>query len=382
MSMYLCPALMDWLLFFVTFAIFYSAGQRGIGLWECTLLGVTLQIAYMAGSVVAGYLLNAKNAKKILLQSTALCGLLSAFCLKIEAFASLAASLVVFGIAMAFFFNSFQTFMRSESSLGMTLKSSVAMYNFSWSFGAGAGSLTAGLLYVLGTWTLIGTALAATAVIIGLLLLHKSSGEERITGDGEIEEGSPDARPVSPAYVLIGWMMIFTILFVQRPLFTFLPPMFAKDGTSSLMASLPLFAMMTVQAFVALFMWRFRDHLYRRTSFWIVQIIAALAFAAIWLWPSYAVCLALLLLLGAYSGYAFFCSIYYASNSKRSSFNIGVNEGLVGLGSIAGIFAGNAWMKASGSDTQIYLMCAVGIALSTAAQVAVASLWRPSGRKA
>jgi len=376
MLMYLCPALMDWLLFFVLFAVLYSAGIRGFSIWECTLLGVILQAAYMPGSVIAGYFLNSKNAKSILMRSATACGLLSAFCLRLESFWAIAVSLVVFGFAMAFFFNSFQTFMRSEASLGMTLKSSVAMYNFSWSLGAGAGSLTAGILYNLGVWVLIATALASTVAILALLFLHKGSKEERLSGEGSIEESPPGAPPVSAAYVFIGWTMIFTALFVQRPIFTFLPPLFAKGGTGSFMASLPLFAMMAVQSLVALAMLRWREHLYRRTSFWIVQSLGSIAFVAIWLWPRYAVCLWMLLALGVYSGYVFFCSVYYASNSKRSSFNIGVNEGLVGLGSIVGIFAGDFWMRASGSDTQIYLMCACGLAVSTAVQIAVATIWK------
>ena len=263
--------------------------------------------------------------------------------------------------------------MRSEASLGMTLKVSVSKYNFAWSMGAGVGSLTAGLLYELGTTTLIFTALLSVFAIIALLLMHKPSKEERVTGDGMIEEGSSQARPVSGHYVVIGWIMVFTALFIQRPLCTFLPPLFASGGTSSLLASLPLFAMLGLQAVVALFMWRLRDHLYRRTPFWTVQALAALAFVAIWLWPFYLVCLFMLLLMGVYGGFIFFCAVYYVSNSKRSSFNIGVNEALVGLGSLAGIFVGDYWMRHSSSSSSIYLMCACGLGLSMLLQVAVAT---------
>ncbi len=373
MLMYLCPALMDWLLFYVLFAVLYSAGIRGVSLWDCTLLGAVVQAAYMPGSMIAGYILNAANAKRILVWSTVTCGVLSIVCLKIEAFAVLMIAMAVFGFVMAFFFNSFQTFMRSEASLGMTLKFSVSMYNFAWSFGAGVGSLTAGMLYSLGKGVLIAAAILSILAILALLRVHKASAERRVTGDGMIEEGSPDARPVSNSYVAIGWLMVFTALFIQRPLCTFLPPLFAGEGTNSFLASLPLFAMLGLQAFVAFFMWRLRDQLYRRTPFWIVQALAALAFVAIWLWPNYLVCLFMLLLMGVYGGFIFFCAVYYVSNSKRSSFNIGVNEALVGLGSIAGIFAGDFWMRHSSSSSSIYLMCACGLGVSMLLQVAIAS---------
>ena len=373
MLMYLCPALMDWLLFYVLFAVFYSAGVRGLGIWDCTLLGVVLQAAYMPGSVIAGYFLNGGNAKRMLIWSTAISGMISVACLKLEAFWPLVTALAFFGLSIAFFFNSFQTLMRSSSSLGSTLKSSVSKYNFAWSIGAGVGSLTAGLIYQLGTTALILAAILSVGIVLAIIHLHKDSKVERAIGDGMIEEGSTEARPVSQSYVIIGWMMVFTAMFVQRPICTFLPPLFAKGGTSSIMASLPLFAMLALQAFVALIMWRFRDQLYRRTPFWVVQILAALAFVAIWRWPVYTVCLLMLFVIGIYGGFIFFCAVYYVSNSKRSSFNIGVNEALVGLGSIAGIFAGELWMRHSGSSSGIYLMCATGLVLSMLLQLAVAT---------
>lgn len=373
MLMYACPALMDWLLFYVLFAVLYSAGLHGASLWECTLLGAVLQAAYMPGSVIAGYLLNASNAKKILAWSALASGGVALACLALSGFLALILSMALFGFASAFFFNSFQTFMRSEASLGMTLKASVSKYNFAWSVGAGAGSLTAGSLYALGTGALMAAAALSIAAILALLAVHKPSGESRTVSDGVIEEGSPAARPVSNSYVAVGWLMVFTALFIQRPLCTFLPPLFAGEGTSSLLASLPLFGMLALQALVALFMWRLRDQLYRRTPFWIVQAAAALGFVAIWLWPEYLVCLLVLLLMGVYGGFVFFCAVYYVSNSKRSSFNIGVNEALVGLGSIAGIFAGDWWMRSSSSSSSIYLMCACGLGLSLLLQVALAS---------
>ena len=47
--LYLCPALMDGLTFFVLFAILYAAGERGMSLSQCAWLGGTFQLAYMTG---------------------------------------------------------------------------------------------------------------------------------------------------------------------------------------------------------------------------------------------------------------------------------------------------------------------------------------------
>jgi len=40
MLLYLSPALMDWMVFFVSFAVFYAAGACGVGMAEWASLGV------------------------------------------------------------------------------------------------------------------------------------------------------------------------------------------------------------------------------------------------------------------------------------------------------------------------------------------------------
>ena len=86
MLMYLCPALMDWLLFFAFFAVFYSAGVRGLSMHECAILGILIQVAYMVFSLVVGHLLNRRNAKTILLVSTVMCGIFGVWSLCVEQF--------------------------------------------------------------------------------------------------------------------------------------------------------------------------------------------------------------------------------------------------------------------------------------------------------
>ncbi len=372
MLMYLCPALMDWLLFFVFFAVFYSAGIRGLSMHECAVLGILIQVAYMIFSLVVGHLLNRRNAKAILLASTAVCGIFGIWSLYAEHFWILMTVLMLLGVSASFFFNSFQTFMRGEAEPG-ELKNSVAAYTFAWSLGAAFGNITAGYLYKWGQPVMIATVATVVGLVVILLLRHKTKDSGTASADEHIEEGSPNARKVSPIYVLIGWFMIFTVTFVQRPLCTFLPPMFAHENIGSLMASMPLFAHMAVQALFGLAMIRFRDILYRRTPFWIIQGVGSLAFCAIWIWPSYTVCFFVLMLLGIYAGFAYYCAVYYASNSGRRSFNIGINEALVGLGSIAGMFFGEWWMRFSGSESGIYLVCSVGLVVSMIIQVLIAS---------
>ncbi len=359
---------MDWLVFFVSFAVFYAAGARGVGMAECGWLGILFQAAYMTGSFASGHLITHRNARRVLLVSTLVCGISSVSILCSGDFWPLAAGLVVFGGSAAWFFNAFQAFMRGAASVG-SLKTSVALYNLSWCFGAAMGNVTAGWLYRWGVTALILAVVFATGTI--LFLLARKHAEHVPPVDEPVESGSCRKYPVANHYILIGWLMIFTVTFVQRPLFTFLPPLFAKDHISSLWASLPLFMHMAVSAIFAFAMFRFRDFLYRRTPFFVIQCGAVAALCGMWVWPSYWVCFSMLCVLGIYAGFAYYCAIYYASNSGRRSFNIGVNEALVGLGSIVGIVLGDAWMRHSGSPTNIYLVCAAGLAASVAAQMTI-----------
>ena len=370
-GLYLCPALMDWVVCFVSFAVFYAAGARGAGLRECGWLGMLYQAAYMASSLVSGHVITRRNARAVLWVSTLGCGVSSAAALGSSAFAYLAAGLIVFGAAVAWFFNSFQAVMRGEGALG-SLKSSVSLYTLSWCMGSALGTLTSGWFFQGGVTALVAAVLIATAAMAILLARNARPSTDGPLPEETVEHGTRQKYPVSNAYIAVGWLMIFTVTFVQRPIFTFLPPLFAAEGIGSLQASLPLFLHLAVSAVFGLFLYRYRDTLYRRTPFVIFQSAGAAALCAMWRWPTYWVCFSMLCLLGIYAGYAYYCAVYYASNSGRRSFNIGVNEALVGFGSVAGILLGDLWMRRSGSSAGLYLVCAAGLALSLIVQLGLA----------
>ena len=368
---YLIPALLDWMLFFALFAVFYAAGLRGFSMQDCGWLGILFQTAYMFSSFISGTFITQGNAKRVLLLSTIACATASIFVLVVEAFYLLAIGLLLFGMAAAFFFNSFQAFMRGEAAVG-TLKTSVAVYTLSWSLGAALGNVTAGWLYQWGVWVLNSAVIAATVLILFMLTRPVKSKLAQEALPEQVEQGTCLKYPVADIYIAIGWLMIFTVTFIQRPLFTFLPPLFAAQGISSLWASLPLFMHMAVAACFGLAMCFFRDYLYRKTPFFIMQCGGVLALCAMWWWPTYWICFAMMCLLGIYAGFVYYCAVYYASNSGRRSLNIGVNEALVGFGSIAGIVLGNWWMEHSGVTTQLYLVCAAGLVASVVAQIILA----------
>lgn len=371
MIIYLGPALMDWLLFLVLFAVLYGAGQRGLSMLECAWLGGLYQITYMLVSLLVGSLLTRQNARCILLVSAVLCTALGALSLCCTGFLMLLVALGLLGIMAAFFFNSFQTFMRGESPPGALSRTS-GIYTLAWSLGAAGGFFSSGAVYRLGA-----TALAALDVIVGLIILwslaaYKPRPAQAPSSDDRVEQGQTNARPTDPRYLIVAWVMIFTVMFVQRPLQTYFPAISARAGIDSFAASIPLGLQMVLLGLIGFGMIPLRRVLYRRTPLLLVQAAAALLCLALWRWNSLALGLVGLSLLGIYYGFACFSAVYYASNYGRRSFNIGVNEFLIGLGSFAGLFVCQWWMQRGGSDDGMYLVCGLVLAFAAVLQLIAA----------
>ena len=371
---------MNWLVFFVLFAVFYAAGQRGAAIGDCTLFGILFQVTYMFFSILAGHLLNKDSAKRYLLMSICAAAVSAVLCLYVSSVFMISSFLLCLGVGTAFFFNGFQAYMRTNSDPG-TLKRNIGYYNCSWSSGGALGTISAGLMYSLGFYGMASVVLFSALLMFCIIFLRKSRQSNAPSAEEHVEHGSEKARPVNSVYVLTGWLMMFTLLFVQRPLFTFLPPLFAEQGISSEKASIPLFLYMAAVAMFSLVMFIFRDFLYRRTPIWSIQLCGVFALLLIYFIPAYPVCSIGMLLIGLYSGFMFYSAIYYASNSGARPFNVGVNESMVASGSIAGIFAGDIAMRLSGSGNSIYLICAAVLLISFLIQISIPSFAHKSPLK-
>lgn len=372
MRIYLCPALLDWLIFLVVFAVLYSAGERNVSTFRCAWLGGAPQIGYMLTSLVAGFLINHRNARALLLGSTVCTALLSVYCIFTTAYFPLLAGMIGLNICMALFFNAFQMFMRNETVPG-NLAWSVGIYTMAWSLGAGCGVLSSGVVYRFGPFALSGIALLVGGIIMTALLTyvpqkHRDEGRE-------IEETVQGGRPPIPIYIIIGWLLIFTSFFVQRPLHTLFPKISAESGISASWAGLPLFLNMVFQGVVGLIMAKLPSALYRRMPLLIIQIAGAVFCGIILLRPtSLALTFIGVSLLGICAGASCFLSVYFCSNSGNRSMNIGVNEFLVGLGSFAGLFAAEGRMDATGNQYALYQVFAVAMIVSALIQVTLATI--------
>lgn len=359
---------MDLVAYFFVFAVLYAAGSKGMPDRQCFWLGAIFPLAYMLSSLMLSKILSKENSLFFLVAGTVLTVASGIFGLFSDSFTYLLCSFAALGIFLAVFFNSFQSFMRNRTSPG-NLTRSVALYTASWSIGCSFGYIISGYLYSFGIVVMSLASAATGLVILGIIYLLTREPEISVSSDEHVEEGPEGSRPVNHSYVIIGWIMIFTVMFTQRAVATFFPIISAQEGISSGITSIPLFLNYFVQGVFGYWMWRHRRELYRRKSIIISHLGAALIFLSIWYHPTFPVCLAGLCLLGIYAGFAYFCAVYYASNSGNRTFNIGINEFIVGLGSFAGIFCCEWWMRKSGSPAGMYILCALVTAASLLIQL-------------
>ena len=374
MFMQICPALMDWTVFLVLFAVLYGAGERGFSGLQCAWIGGVGQLAYMVTSPLVGLLLTRCNARGLLLASTAGSTVMGIACLLWTSFAIQLASQALLFVFLALFFNSFQTFMRSETMPG-GLAVTVGRYTLAWSVGSAAGFLSSGSLYRLGPLALGVMTLLVGAVILVALLRHQRRPHALPSADEHVD-APPGARAVNAHYVLVGWCLVFTAMFVQRPLQSLWPAMCARTAILPFLPGLVLALHMLLQGVWGHRVAAFSAWRYRRTPLVVLHLAGAILLGLAWLKPVFPMSAAVIVALGLYMGYAYFAAVYYASSSGRRSFNIGVNECLVGLGSFAGLFAAQWGERLLGTDGGMYAVCGIALLVSLLIQVTLAS-WRP-----
>ncbi|NUQ63118.1 MAG: hypothetical protein HUU20_11630 [Pirellulales bacterium] len=373
MFMQICPALMDWIVFLVVFAVLYGAGERGFSGLECAWIGGVGQLAYMATSLLAGLVLTRRNARGLLLASTAGSTVMGIVCLLVTSFAPQIACQAVLFALLAFFFNSFQTFMRGETAPG-GLALTVGRYTLAWSVGSAAGFLSSGSLYRLGNLALCATTLAVGTTILVALFRHQARPYALLSAD-EHGDDPPGGEPAANfRYLIVGWCLIFTAMFVQRPLQSLWPAVCARTAILPFLPGLVLALHMAVQGVWGYRVAAFGAWRYRRFPLVVLHLAAAVLLGLAWLKPVFPIAAAAIVALGLYTGYAYFSAVYYASNSGRRSFNIGVNECLVGMGSFAGLFAVESGEMLIDKDGGMYAVCAIALLVSLASQFALASL--------
>jgi len=377
MKIYFVPFLLDFILFMVQLRLSDASGREmRLSNAQATSLLVAFNLAYFVVCPFVGRALNARTTRPILLFSIAAILLLGVPLLWTTSWLPALILMSGLGASAALAFNSFQSLMRGRSPEG-ALSATVAKYNVSWSLGIGSGFLLGGILKSLGQpiWlsALCGLAVAAiwwmiwseSAPPIGDDAASSTrfarDGTKRDTNERDTNERDTNERDANAEtgfgdarYVAIGWSLCLTANFVQRPLATFIPKFSAQAGHSAWMAGALLCALMWSQVLGGYVTYRRANWLYTARPIVVLQIGTALALCGLWMSRSYAMSLMAMVFLGVLHGFAFFCAVFYCSNSLRSAHNVGINEMSVSVGNIGGMIGCNAAIRWMGSDLAFY----------------------------
>lgn len=374
MKIYLFPFLIDLMLFLVMLRLSDAAGREmHLTNLQAALFMVSYSVFYLVACLVIGRLLHRDNARTIFLTAIFALMLLAVPLFFTQTFWPTLWIFSFFGVAVAVAFNSFQTFMRGEAPPG-SLALTIARYTIAWSLGVSCGVLFGGLLKNFGgPFALAAFTVVACSIILVLGFTHKPQHSENESSDATVEHVdeallSSRLRAVDSRYVMIGWLLCISANFSQRPLTTFIPKFYAENGNAPWLAGSLLFLMFFAQALSGYTCRHKRELLYRAQPLISVQLLIVVALSILWQAPSLWVSAAMLLLLGVLFGFVFFSCVFYVSNDVRSSRNVGINEAMVGLGTILGMAVSESSMRIFDNPTAFFPACIAVIALLTGCQ--------------
>ncbi len=193
-------------------------------------------------------------------------------------------------------------------------------------------------------------------------LTHKAQGSEHESSDATVEDVNAEMvssrlRGVDGRYVMIGWMLCLSANFSQRPLTTFIPKFYAENLSPPWVAGCLLFVMFITQAICGYACRKWRHLLYRPQPLVTAQLLVILALAVLWLAPGLWISAAMLLVLGGLFGFLFFSCVFYVSNDARSSHNVGINEAMVGVGTILGMLVSELSMRKLDNPAAYFPAC-------------------------
>ena len=375
MRIQLCPALMDWIVFLILFAVLYSAGERGLTGGQKAWLGAISMVTYTVTSLLVGLVLTRGNARALLIWSTLLTTILGAVCLIVVHFQVQMVILGLLGVTLATFFNSFQTFMRGETIPG-GLALTGARYTFAWSGGSSLGFLSSGFVYPLGPVALAGVNVVVGLTVLWILLRHRPRDRAEAGADDHEAASVAGGSRVDPRFVYAAWCIIFATAVMQRPLQSLFPAACGRIGISSTWAGSVLFLHMLIQGIWGHRMVHFERWQYRRLPLIIAHLAASLVLGWMAWWNTFAVTALGIIVLGFFTGFAFFSAVFYSSNSGHRSWNIGVNECLVGLGCLVGLFVSERWIAYVDNDAAMYVAGAIALLGSLVLQLGLTSVPR------
>ena len=364
MIIYFAATLADIILYVIMFAVMYRSGQQHLTFMQSALLGAALNFSYVPASFIAGIVLTDKNCKKLLTASGTGILIIGIAVILSPSFIKTFILLFLIGACAAFFFNSFQAYMRTFPD-SKEMSHAVALYTLFWSSGVSLGFVFSGFFYSMGIWWLAAVISICGTTALLIIGIYKPAPARNIQQAATPRPGSSSITEHSK-YVFIGWIIVFLVTFVQRAIQTFFPVICATENISAYLTGIPLFLMMLFTALTGYWMKNLQKLFYAKPLILLMNLAAIIMLLLIWLIPNYFIYIIGFSVMGIYGGFGYFSSVFYSNNDyANKSRNVGINELMVGVASILGIFICEFAIRLTGNTKSIYLLCSIILILST-----------------
>ena len=371
---YLFPAMMDMVLgavFFVT-AVRYS--ESGASSLTVTGVMATWAFIYSIFSIIAGRIVNHKNAARIIMMSGGAIALISLAYIAVPGLGAQYLWTALIGVATAFFFTPFQVFMKSLALGGDGgVIRSTALYTFSWSFGMACGPFICGYVWPnFGwKWCYALNVIMGLTIVLGIWKLSKYARQHHETVGAASKPSQSRSYSNMPDLAWLGWLAAGVGCITVALVRTLFPVKAALLELSKTDQGIILSIVSFTQAFVGLAFIRSKFWMYKPVPVIIFSLSGLLGLLLFGLGSKAGTFYMAALFYGIYSGMFFFYLVFHSlMHPTKSSKYVATNEAVVGITSIIGPIAGGIIADKTNSNMPFYLV-AILILLAMTVQARV-----------
>jgi MFS transporter, ACDE family, multidrug resistance protein len=357
---YFFPAMMDMILgaiFFVT-AVRYS--ESGASSLTVTGVMATWAFIYSIGAIVAGRIVNHKNAARLIIMSGGAIFLISLGYIAVPGLGAQYLWTALMGIATAFFFTPFQVLMKSlEQGEGGGVVRSTALYTFSWSFGMACGPFVCGYVWPhFGwKWCYALNAIMGLAIAFGIWRLNKYASRHHETAGASAGTHESVDYSAMPDLAWLGWLAAGVGCITVAVVRSLFPVKAAILELSKTDQGVILAVVSFTQAFTGLAFIRSRYWMYKPVPVALFSLSGLVGLLLFGIGSKPGTFYMAALFYGIYSGMFFFYLVFHSLvHPTKSSKYIAINEAVVGITAIFGPIAGGIIADKTNSNVPFCLI--------------------------
>ena len=301
-------------------------------------------VPYIIANQFLGHLVTTKNAVNMLIGSSIALSVNSLFFILFPGPLMQYVWVIVSGVAGAFFFAPFQTFMKSFETGSAGVIRSTGLYTFAWSFGLACGPFVSGPVWEKFGWKYchVLNVIIGLLCLAGIFLLSKvRTSKHRHRDDGVEAKEEISNYAGMRDFAWVGWIGSGAGCLVISIIRGVFPKTATEYGLKVADSGLALALVSFSQAFTGLLLCFGRTWMYKPVPVGLLGLCGVVSSVLFGYGSTtFTYCLAAILF-GIYSGGFFFYLVFHSLvHPSKSARYIAVNEMVVGLGGICGPIVG------------------------------------------